>query len=147
MQFTNLPEPVISCSHVLAYSPLLFRLDARQSDASFVLTEHAEPRRPHIHMCGDLAITKRLFFTALEILGKMDQRSIRHDEPTERPLFTLDVRPPSSFLQDYDAIVSGFSDGSVTVVTHGRMVVNQFIGDLRSIHTRLTELGKIFYPG
>jgi hypothetical protein len=141
MQFIDLPEPFVNCSHVPLHSSVRFRLDARHDTAAIVITEY-EKTLPFFQLSGEAAESRSLFDKSLALLKNPSVR-----EPwtfsEAPPFFTLDLRPTSH----RQAMVSGFSDGSVKLVAHGEYPVALLSADVASVVGRLAELGRVFYAG
>lgn len=138
MQFMTLPEPHIYCSHVLARTPLLFRLNVRNYTGEITVTEYADPRRPFFEMDGNPAEIRALYRRAVDILR--DDVYPRH-EPPGMPLFTLDLRPDMFS----NLLVIGFNSGWMSIVAHGDYTT-KFRDDLRDVSRRLADLGQVFWP-
>src|SRR4051812_9846453 len=98
MKFFELTEPRIATAHVLIRTPLLYRLDARNTPASFVITEYVD-RPPAFELNGDFAECHRLFRRCLSVLNDPHEVSVWHGSI---PLFTLDMRSAAS---PYEAMI------------------------------------------
>jgi hypothetical protein len=145
MKFVDLPEPHISTSHVLTRTPLLYRFDARSEAASIVFSEHAN-RRPNVEVNGDPTKASRVFYDALGVLGQYGPNTPKANvRELLMPLFTLEVRPHTSFLANCEITLTGFSDCSVTCVTHGMTAASHLMENVKAVYARLRELGRVYY--
>lgn len=149
MQFTTLPEPVIYTSHVLSRTPILYRFDAADRESSIVLTEYGNDRRPKIELNGPSDKTQWLFRFALERLESATAHLLfgscdLHEKP---PVFTLDLRPGSSFICEYRSLISGFANGEFHVQTYGRVLAIgvPLLDDLKVATQRLREIYRVHY--
>jgi hypothetical protein len=152
MKFIKLLEPCISSDHVLAVSPLLYRLDARTIAGYFVLNEY-EDRRPSISLNGDMDECQNLIRRVIRMLneGSIFDRMLNGGngfdrsrcefigKPFDFPVFTLDMRTPT-----YQALVSGLPDDTFRVAVFGNST-ETFLVDVAEIAARLVELVRVYY--
>lgn len=142
MKFIDLPEPHVSCSHVLKRLPMLYRFDARSvspffDSGSVVVTEN-EQCRPTFDLNGNPATIRTVYRRAVKSMLRFEPDLIKTDPTWNLPIWTLDLRPAD---YNYQAFVSGFDDDAVRVVQYGRAEEWRLWDDIAQVARRLDELG------